>query len=63
LQQLHVTLQFDIHDCTQEAAVWISKDSHHQHQQHEVMTVRLALARIVAHAHLNAFQPTIAAEA
>lgn len=47
----------------QEAAVWITKDSHHQHQQHEVMTVRLALARGVAHAHLNAYQPTIAAEA
>ncbi len=47
----------------QEAAVWISKDSQHQHQQHELMTVRLALARGMAHAHLNAFQPTITAEA
>ena len=55
-----------VHDtvskCVQEAAVWVPKGDRHQHQQHEVMTVRLALARGVAHAHLHAFQPTTNAE-
>ena len=55
-----------VHDivcnCVQEAAVWVPKGGRHQHQQHELMTVRLALARGVAHAHLHAFQPTVNAE-
>ena len=47
----------------QEAAVWIPKDTQHQHQQNELMTVRLALARSVAQAHLSAVQPVVLVKA
>ena len=45
----------------QEASVWFSRKTKEQQQQEELMTVRLALTRSVAKAHLTAFQPAAAA--
>lgn len=46
---------------TQEASAWLPKDDVHQRQ--ELTVVRLALARSVAQAHINAFRPAITASA
>ena len=39
----------------QEASVWLSRKTKDQQQRQEIMTVRLALVRSVARAHLTVF--------
>ena len=61
LQNIADTLLQRLFCTVQEASVWLPKDN--VHQQQELTVVRLALARSVAQAHINAFRPAITASA